>query len=62
MTSRYKTQMTDKLWSIHMIMAEQILRAFFDFLDAPEVDKPVLEKRLFNAIKKRSRYSQRPSA
>ncbi len=54
--------MTDKLWAIHMIMAGQILRALIDFIDAPKADKPRLEQRLFNAVKKRSHYSQRPSA
>ena len=62
MTSKHKTQMTDKLWAIHMIMAGQILRALIDFIDAPKADKPRLEQRLFNAVKKRSHYSQRPSA
>lgn len=61
MTSN-KTQMTDRLWSMHRIMAEQIMRAFFDFEAAHEADKPRLEKRLLNAIKKRGRYPHKPFA
>ena len=54
--------MTDKLWTIHRIMAEQIMRAYFDFEAAHEADKPRLEKKLLHAITKRGQYSHKPSA
>jgi len=61
-TRRFKNQMTDKLWNMHRMMAEQIAKAYFDFKTAPELDKSRLEKRLLHAITKRSQYSHKPSA
>ena len=54
--------MTDRLWSMHRIMAEKIMKAYFDFEAAPELDKPRLEERLLHAITKRGQYSHKPSA
>ena len=59
---KYKTQMTDRLWSMHRIMAEQIMKAYLDFEAAPELDKSRLEQRLLHAITKRGQYSHKPSA
>jgi len=43
-------------------MAEKIMKAYFDFETAPELDKPRLEERLLHAIMKRGQYSHKPSA
>ena len=59
---RSKNQMTDRLWGMHRIMAEKIMKAYFDFEAAPKLDKSRLEQRLLNAITKRSQYSHKPSA
>lgn len=62
MINKSTTHMTDRLWSMHRLMAERIARAFFDYASAADADKDMLEKRLFDAVKKRGRYSHRPSA
>jgi len=59
---RNKTQMTDRLWCMHRVMAEKIKKAYFDFENAHELDKSRLEKILLHAITKRSKYSHKPSA
>ena len=47
---------------MHRIMAEKIMKAYFDFENAHELDKSRLEQRLLHAVTKRSQYSLKPSA